>query len=122
MKAGETKAFSLVFPADYHGKEVASKAADFTLTVKSVEEPKLPEVDAEFAKAFGVASGSLDELNTEIEANSQARIETQDRHPFERAGACRAPQQGRARDSALVGRARVAEHGRPHAEEMRRQE
>jgi len=69
MKAGETKAFSLVFPADYHGAEVAGKAADFKLTVKSIEEPKLPEVDAEFAKAFGIASGSLTELKTEIEAN-----------------------------------------------------
>ena len=74
MKAGETKAFSLVFPADYHGKEVAGKPADFTLTVKSVEEPKLPAVDAEFAKAFGVASGSLDELNTEIEANLKLEL------------------------------------------------
>jgi trigger factor len=69
MKTGETKAFSLVFPADYHGKEVAGKAADFTLTVNSIEEPKLPEVDAEFAKAFGIASGSLTELKSEIEAN-----------------------------------------------------
>jgi len=74
MSAGETKSFSLVFPADYHGKEVAGKAADFTLTVKSVEEPKLPEVDAEFAKAFGIASGSLSELNSEIEANLKLEL------------------------------------------------
>lgn len=74
MKAGETKSFSLVFPADYHGKEVAGKAADFTLTVKSIEEPKLPEVDAEFAKAFGIASGSLTELRTEIEANLKLEL------------------------------------------------
>ena len=74
MKAGDTKSFSLVFPADYHGKEVAGKAAEFTLTVKSVEEPKLPEVDAEFAKAFGIASGSLEELRTEIEANLRLEL------------------------------------------------
>ena len=74
MKASETKSFSLVFPADYHGKEVAGKAADFTLTVKSIEEPKLPEVDADFAKAFGIASGSLPELKTEIEANLRLEL------------------------------------------------
>jgi len=74
MKAGDTKSFSLVFPADYHGKEVAGKAAEFTLTVKSVEEPRLPEVDAEFAKAFGIASGSLVELRTEIEANLKLEL------------------------------------------------
>ncbi len=74
MKAGETKSFSLTFPADYHGKEVAGKAADFTLTVKSVSRPVLPEVDAEFAKAFGIASGSLDELRAEIAANLRLEL------------------------------------------------
>ena len=29
MSAGETKTFALTFPADYHGKEVAGKAAEF---------------------------------------------------------------------------------------------
>jgi trigger factor len=69
MAPGETKAFGLVFPADYHGKEVAGQAADFTLTVKTIEEPRLPEVDAEFAKGFGIASGDIGELKTEIAAN-----------------------------------------------------
>lgn len=74
MTAGETKTFGLVFPADYHGKDVAGKAAEFTLTVKSVDEPHLPEVDAEFAKAFGIASGDLDELRTEIGANLRLEL------------------------------------------------
>jgi len=74
MAAGETKSFGLVFPADYHGKEVAGKAAEFSLTAKSIEEPALPEVDAEFAKAFGVASGDLNELNAEIEANLKLEL------------------------------------------------
>jgi trigger factor len=69
MAAGEQKNFSLTFPADYHGKEVAGRHADFALTVKSISEPHLPPVDAEFAKNFGIASGSLDELRTEIAAN-----------------------------------------------------
>jgi trigger factor len=69
MGAGETKTFGLVFPADYHGKDVAGKAAEFTLSVKSVDEPHLPAVDAEFAKAFGIASGDLAELRAEIGAN-----------------------------------------------------
>jgi trigger factor len=69
MAAGEQKSFSLTFPADYHGKEVAGRHAEFALTVKSISEPHLPPVDAEFAKNFGIASGSLDELRTEIAAN-----------------------------------------------------
>jgi trigger factor len=74
MRAGEAKSFSLTFPADYHGKEVAGKPADFTLTVKSVAKPVLPEVNAEFAKAFGIASGSLEELDAEIAANLRLEL------------------------------------------------
>jgi len=69
MSAGDTKSFELTFPADYHGKEVAGRTASFTLTLKSLSEPQLPAVDAEFAKNFGIASGSVDELRAEITAN-----------------------------------------------------
>jgi len=69
LAAGESKSFPLAFPDDYHGKEVAGKQAQFALTVKSVDEGTLPAVDGEFAKAFGVASGSVDELRAEIGQN-----------------------------------------------------
>ena len=74
MSAGETKTFSLTFPADYHGKEVAGKQAEFVLTVNGVESPHVPDVDAEFAKAFGIASGSIDELRTEIASNLRLEL------------------------------------------------
>ena len=45
MTAGEEKNFALVFPADYHGREVAGKKAQFALTLRSVSEPHLPPVD-----------------------------------------------------------------------------
>ncbi len=69
MRAGETKSFELTFPADYHGKEVAGKRATFELSVKSVEEPQLPEVDAEFAKSLGIADGDIAKMRSEIRAN-----------------------------------------------------
>ena len=37
MKTGESKTFPLAFPADYHGKDVAGKTADFMVTVKKIE-------------------------------------------------------------------------------------
>jgi trigger factor len=74
MQAGETRFFTLTFPADYHGKEVAGKEAHFSLTVHSVAVPELPAVDAEFARAFGVPSGSLDDLRTEITANLKLEL------------------------------------------------
>ena len=45
MKSGESKTFPLAFPADYHGKDVAGKTADFMVTVKKIEAAKLPEVN-----------------------------------------------------------------------------
>jgi trigger factor len=69
MTPGERKTFSLKFPDDYHGKEVAGRTADFALTLKALSEPRLPPVDAEFARNFGIASGSLDELRAEIASN-----------------------------------------------------
>jgi trigger factor len=74
MSPGEGKTFALTFPDDYHGKEVAGKHAQFVLTVKSLSEPHLPPVDAEFAKNFGIASGSLDELRAEITANLSVEL------------------------------------------------
>ncbi len=69
MKKGESKTFALNFPADYHGAEVAGKAAEFALTVKEVSAPILPAIDADFAKAFGIADGDLGRLSEEIGAN-----------------------------------------------------
>lgn len=74
MREGDTKTFTLTFPADYHGKDVAGKQAEFALTVKSVTGPIVPEVDAEFAKAFGIASGSVDDLRAEIASNLKLEL------------------------------------------------
>jgi len=74
MKAGDTKAFPLTFPADYHGKDVAGKTAQFTLTVKEVAVPNVPPLDAEFAKAFGMKSGKVEDLRAEVEANLKLEL------------------------------------------------
>jgi len=74
MSAGERKTFPLVFPDDYHGREVAGKTAQFDLTLKSVGEPHLPAVDEEFARNFGIASGSVDQLRGEIAGNLEVEL------------------------------------------------
>jgi trigger factor len=74
VQAGDSKVFQLTFPADYHGKEVAGKDAEFTLQVHSVSAPALPEVDAEFVRAFGVPSGEVDDLKAEITANLRLEL------------------------------------------------
>jgi trigger factor len=69
MSAGESKTFTLKFPDDYHGKEVAGKEATFRITVKSAEEPRLPELDEAFAKSLGVADGDVAKMKSEVRAN-----------------------------------------------------
>ena len=74
MSAGETKTFELEFPADYHGKEVAGKKASFTMTLKKIDEPRLPELDAEFAKSLGVADGDTAKMRVEVRANVEREV------------------------------------------------
>lgn len=69
MKAGESKQFDLTFPEDYHAKELAGKGVVFEVTLNGVEEPKLPEVDAEFARTLGVMDGDLEKMRAEIRAS-----------------------------------------------------
>ena len=69
MKAGETKSFDMTFPENYHGKEVAGKQVTFTITLHSVEAPRLPEVNAELAKSLGVKDGDVEKLKAEIRDN-----------------------------------------------------
>jgi trigger factor len=72
--AGESREFPLSFPPDYHGKEVAGKQAQFSLKVKQVTAPKVPPLDAAFATAFGIKSGSVDDLRAEVEANLKLEL------------------------------------------------
>ena len=74
MRAGEQKTFPLTFPADYHGKEVAGKTAQFALTAKRVLAPTLPALDEAFARSFGVASGSIADLRAEIAQNLELEL------------------------------------------------
>ena len=69
MKAGETKSFDLTFPDDYRNEELAGKKVNFSITLNRVEAPKLPEVDAEFAKAVGISDGDAGKLHDEIRSN-----------------------------------------------------
>ncbi len=74
LAAGDARTFDVTFPADYHGKDVAGKTATFALRLKQVEEPKLPELDAEFAKQLGVADGDLEKMRVEVRSNVEREV------------------------------------------------
>ena len=69
MAAGEARTFEIRFPEDYHGKEMAGKTATFDVKLKQIAEPKLPPIDAEFAKSLGVADGNPDTMRREVREN-----------------------------------------------------
>ena len=74
MKAGESKTIVVKFPDDYHGKDIAGKEARFEIKVKKVEQGRLPELDAEFAKSLGVADGDLGKMRAEIKSNVEREV------------------------------------------------
>ncbi len=73
MRTGETKTFPITFPQDY-AEAVRGRTADFTLTVNQVAGPKLPEVDAEFARTLGVEDGDVERLRREVRENMEKEV------------------------------------------------
>lgn len=74
MKVGENKTFPLQFPADYHGKDVAGKEADFLVTMKKIEAQHLPDLDESFIKSLGIADGSNDGLRADVRKNLEREV------------------------------------------------
>ena len=73
-KAGEERVLNLTFPADYQNLDLAGKAAEFTVTVNSVSEPKLPELNEEFFAQFGIKETGIDGFRTEVRKNMEREL------------------------------------------------
>jgi trigger factor len=80
MKPGESKSFDVTFPPDYFAKNLAGKTATFEVSVKSVQESHLPEVDEAFAQSMGIHTGGAAKLREEVATNlkreAKRRIQT----------------------------------------------
>jgi trigger factor len=74
MKAGDKKTFAVAFPADYHGKDVAGKEADFLVTMKKIEAQHLPTVDEGFVKTLGIAAGTVEGLRGDVKKNLEREV------------------------------------------------
>ncbi|MBL8446924.1 MAG: trigger factor [Zoogloeaceae bacterium] len=71
---GESKVFDMTFPEDYHAKNLAGQGVQFEVTLKRVEEPRLPDVDESFARALGIADGDLGKMRQEVQANLEREV------------------------------------------------
>ncbi|MEN6624348.1 MAG: trigger factor [Smithella sp.] len=65
MKNGETKTFDITFPDDYQKDTFAGKEVKFTVTIKSIKEKKLPELNEDFVKNFEKYD-SLEDLRKDV--------------------------------------------------------
>jgi len=74
MKAGDSKTFPLSFPADYHGKDVAGKTADFLVTLHNIEAQHLPDIDEAFVKSLGIEDGAVATLRADIRKNLEREV------------------------------------------------
>jgi trigger factor len=74
MKAGQSKTFPLQFPAEYQGKDVAGKEADFMVTVSKIEAQNLPPVDEHLAVALGIKEGTVEALRADVKKNLDREV------------------------------------------------
>ncbi|MDV6343491.1 trigger factor [Nitrosomonas sp. Is37] len=74
MSAGDEKSFQMVFPADYHDKEIAGKSVTFNIKLNKVEAPVLADIDNEFAKLLGIEDGDVKKMYEEIRLSLEREV------------------------------------------------
>ncbi|WP_158884276.1 trigger factor [Rhodanobacter sp. L36] len=73
-KAGESFETEITFPEDFRNEQLAGKAAAVDFNIIKVQEAKLPDIDEEFAKLFGIADGDLEVFRKEVRANLEREL------------------------------------------------
>lgn len=71
MATGDTRQFTITYPADYANEELAGGTVDYTVTLKDVKQRVVPALDDEFAKDLGEFD-SLDALRARVRADLEA--------------------------------------------------
>jgi len=78
--AGEDFTLQLKFPDEYHSEELAGAEVEFELTLNTVSEQSLPEVNEDFFKSFGVEEGGMEAFRQEVSNNMQREMKTASRN------------------------------------------
>jgi trigger factor len=71
LKAGDQKTIKVKFPKDYHAEDLAGKTAEFAINTHRVESEILPELNDEFAEAFNVSEGGLEQFKKDVRENME---------------------------------------------------
>lgn len=73
-KAEATKKFDITYAEDNPSPQLAGKTVSYEVTVNSVEQIKLPEVDAEFARLLGVEDGDVEKMRADIKESLEQEV------------------------------------------------
>jgi trigger factor len=83
MSPGETRVVDVTFPAEYGAKDLAGKAAQFTITAKALKTYAKPELDDELAKKVGM--DTMEKLREAVMLSMQNEYDQQSRMRVKRA-------------------------------------
>jgi trigger factor len=72
MTVGDSRTFTLTYPADYAVSEMAGTSVGYTVTLKELRRRVVPELDDEFAKDLGEDIDSIDALRGRVRADLEA--------------------------------------------------
>lgn len=72
MTVGETRAFTLDYPADYAVAELAGTSVNYTVTLNELRRRVVPALDDEFAKDLGEDLDSLEALRARVRGDLEA--------------------------------------------------
>lgn len=73
-KIGTEKTFDITYPADHKPEQLAGKTVSYQVTVNTVAQAKLPEVDADFARTLGVNDGDVEKMKAEIKESLNQEV------------------------------------------------
>ena len=71
VKPGEEKVLPLTFPEDYQVESLKGASVEFKVTVNTVSEQKLPELNDEFFSGFGVTEGGVEKFRSDVKDNME---------------------------------------------------
>ena len=76
MQIADVRNVEVTFPEDYQAEELKGKEAVFAITLNSLQEKSLPEINEDFAIKLGVADGDLDKFKAEVRTNMDRELES----------------------------------------------
>ncbi|MDH5692463.1 MAG: trigger factor [Gammaproteobacteria bacterium] len=68
---GKTIELDLKFPESYGSPDIAGKDVHFVLDVSAVEQPVMPEINAEFLKSFNIDGEGIEALKADVRSNME---------------------------------------------------